>query len=87
MTVTEVARNFREVVDDVEFKGEEIVLVRNHHEVAKILPGSAHQNALEAMADLHHTLSDDAAKTWVEDSRRSSSPKARLNQLRNPWGS
>ena len=83
MTVTEMARNFREVLNRVEFDGEEIILIRNHHQVAQILPGSAHQNALEAMSDLYQTLPDEAAKTWLADSRRGSSRKS-SNRMLNP---
>ena len=86
MTATEVARRFRAVLNQVEFEGEEIALVRNHHQIARILPEPMHQTALEAMSDLYHTLSEDAAKTWLEDSRKKSPKQRRLNQLRNPWG-
>lgn len=87
ITVTRLARNFREILDQVEFGGEEIALIRNHHQVAQILPGAAHQTALEALSDLHRTLDEDAAKTWVEDSRRPFTRKSRTSHLRNPWDS
>jgi len=86
ITVTEMARNFSSIMDQIEFGSEEIALVRKHHEVAHILPGAAHQNALEAMVDLHRTLSEDAAKGWLEDGR-TGSRKTAANKLRNPWGS
>jgi hypothetical protein len=73
------------VLDQVEFEGEEIALIRNHHQVARILPEPMHQTALEAMSDLHRTLSEDAGKYWVEDSRKASAKRHRLNKLHNPW--
>jgi hypothetical protein len=44
-------------------------------------PGPGRQNALEAIADLYHTLPDDVATTWETDSRGTrwkgnSSPRA-----------
>ncbi|PYR67973.1 MAG: type II toxin-antitoxin system Phd/YefM family antitoxin, partial [Acidobacteria bacterium] len=35
LSVTEVARNFSAVIDEVERDQEEIVLVRNHRQVAR----------------------------------------------------
>ena len=70
VTATELARNFRAMLDKVEFKHEELIVVRNNHEVARIIPGPARMTALEAMVDLHGTLPEDAAKGWLEESRQ-----------------
>jgi prevent-host-death family protein len=69
ITATELARNLKDVLDQVEFRGEELAIVRNNHEIARIVPGSARRSALEAMADLYRTLPSDAAENWVKDSR------------------
>ena len=69
MTATEFARNIKKSLDRVEFGGEEIIIVRNTHKIARIIPGSPHLTALEAMADLYQTLAPDAATDWVKDSR------------------
>ena len=69
MTVTEFSRNLRSALDRIEHRGEEIILTRNNHRIARVLPGSSHQTALEAMADLYRTLPESAAKGWVEDGR------------------
>ena len=47
LSVTEVARNFRKVLDSVEHGQEEIVLVRNRRQVARLVPEPPCQNALE----------------------------------------
>ncbi len=85
ITVTEMARHFRDVLDQVEFGGEEVSLIRNHHQVARILPEPMHQTALEAMSDLYRTLGEDAAKDWLNDAQKKSPNQRRLNKLRNPW--
>jgi antitoxin (DNA-binding transcriptional repressor) of toxin-antitoxin stability system len=69
MTVTEFSRNLRSIFDRIEHKSEEIVLIRNKHQIARIVPGPAHMDAIEAMADLHGTLPDSAGKDWERDSR------------------
>lgn len=69
MTVTEFSRNLKSVFDRIEYQGEEIVLIRNQHPIARIVPGGMHMNALEAMGDLYQTLPEDAASHWLEDSR------------------
>ena len=51
MTVTEFSRNLRSVFDRIEHNAEEIILIRNNHKIARIIPGSPNLTALEAMDD------------------------------------
>ncbi len=85
ITATELARKFKQMIDLVEFQGEELIIVRNHHQVAKITPGPAKMTALEAMSDLYRTLSEDAGVHWIKDSRKF--PKGTLSEVRDPWAS
>jgi len=82
MTVTEFARKLRAVFDRIEHKGEEIVLMRNKHRIARIVPGSPHLTAIEAMGDLYRTLPEDAAEGWLEESRAAAKVS---EEWRNPW--
>lgn len=66
LTVTEVARNFSAVMDGVESEQEEIVLVRNHKPIARLVPEPQAQNALEVLGDLYRTLDDDTANALAE---------------------
>ena len=81
ITVTEFSRKLRTMLDLVEYKGEELVLIRNKHKIARITAGSPHLTALEAMSDLHMTLSEDAAESWMDESRSDTS----LKEVRDPW--
>ena len=85
VTATEFARNFREMLDKVEFKHEELIVIRNNHEVARIIPGPARMNALEAMADLYRTLPEDAAEGWMEESGQTGD--SLKDEVRDPWAS
>jgi len=90
ITATEMARNLRKVLDSVEFEREEIVVVRNHHEIARIIPGLDRQTALEAMAGLYCALPDSAAAAWLEDSggrKTDRGLRGTLSELRDPWES
>ena len=69
ITATELARNFRQYLDQVEHQGEELVVVRNQHQVAKIVPGPVTMTAIDALTDLYRTLPVDAGKNWLHDSR------------------
>ena len=69
VTATNLACNLKQVLDAVEFKSEELIIIRNDREIARVIPLTAHQTALEAMSDLYRTLSGDAAKNWVKQSR------------------
>jgi antitoxin (DNA-binding transcriptional repressor) of toxin-antitoxin stability system len=83
ITATELARKFKQMMNLVEFQGEELIIIRNNHQVAKIVPGPATMTALDAMSDLYRTLPDDAGAEWVSDSREGGMDS--LINLRDPW--
>ena len=88
LTVTEVARNFSAVMDGVEAEQEEIVLVRNHRPVARLIPEPPAQTALEVLGDLYRTLDDktaDALVKSIDDTRKTG--KRTVKDLPNPWAS
>jgi antitoxin (DNA-binding transcriptional repressor) of toxin-antitoxin stability system len=82
MTVTEFVRRLKTIFDRIEYKGEEVILVRNKHRIARIIPGSAHLTAIEAMGDLYRTMPEDAAKGWRDDSRTKGTV---AGEARDPW--
>lgn len=87
LTVTEVARNFSAVLDDVERDQKEVLLVRNHRRIARLVPEPPAQNALEVLGDLYRTLDDataDALSAAVQRSRKGA--RQTLLGLRDPWG-
>lgn len=86
ITATELARKFKQMMNLVEFQGEELIIVRNNHQVARIIPGLATMTALEAMSDLYRTLPEDAGATWIKDSREGVTT-ADLSEVRDPWAS
>jgi antitoxin (DNA-binding transcriptional repressor) of toxin-antitoxin stability system len=86
LTVTKAARNFSRVLDEVERDGEEIVLVRNHRQIVRLVPEPAAQNALEVLGDLYRTLDDETAQALAEAVNDTRDRKASmLNALRDPW--
>ena len=88
LTVTEVARSFSAVIDRVERDQEEIILVRNRRAVARLVPESSAQNALEVFGDLYRTLDDKTADALAAAISRTKKGKGEtLDGLRNPWGS
>ncbi|MDA3940763.1 MAG: type II toxin-antitoxin system Phd/YefM family antitoxin [Spirochaetia bacterium] len=82
MTVTEFSRNLSTVFDRIEYKHEEIILVRHNHRIARVIPGSFTLTALEAMGDLYRTLPEDAGKDWLKDSTL---PGNLDNGMRDLW--
>lgn len=87
ITATELARNLPHILDQLATEGGEIVVERNHRQVARIIGGPRHQTALEAMADLYRTLPEDAARGWERDSRVSSEAGRVDTEVRDPWDS
>jgi antitoxin (DNA-binding transcriptional repressor) of toxin-antitoxin stability system len=88
ISATELARNLRRVLDHVVTDGEEIVIERNHEQIARLVAGPGRQNALEVMADLYHTLPEDVAATWETDSRGIRWKGNNVAKgVRDPWAS
>lgn len=88
ITVTEAARNFSRVLDEVERNGEEIVLVRNRRQIVRLVPEPPAQDALEVLGDLYRTLDDGTAEALTRAVNRARKGKnATLDSLRNPWAS
>lgn len=88
LNVSDVARRFGQVLDEVEHEQEEIVLVRNRRQVARLVPEPPQQNAMEVFGDLAGSLDEKTAEALSKAIRTSrESRTARLNGLRNPWAS
>jgi antitoxin (DNA-binding transcriptional repressor) of toxin-antitoxin stability system len=88
LTATEVARNFSQVLDDLEESHEEVVIVRNHRMIARIIPEPAEQNALEVLGDVFRTLDDETADALAEAIELARTEKSgTLDELRDPWAS
>ena len=89
VTATDLARNLKNVLDRVEFRGEEFTIVRNNALIANITPGLVKMTALEALSDLYQTLSPEAARGWAESARWMGAKKRKKNLTlkgsRNPW--
>lgn len=83
MTATDIARGFSRVLDSLEHGGEEIVVVRNHHPVARIVPGAPRMTALEALSDLYRVLDDAEGELWAADSARAD--RLLVAEARDPW--
>jgi prevent-host-death family protein len=86
LSVTEVARNFSAVLDAVERDQEEIVLVRNRRQIARLVPEAPRQDALEVFGDLYRTLDDETAEALsakIASTRRGA--RGRVAELKNPW--
>ncbi len=88
LSVTEVARNFSAVLDSVEREQQEVVLVRNHRQIARLVPEPPARNALEVLGDLYRTLDDATASALTEAMQVARKGKrGTLGELRNPWDS
>ena len=86
LSVTDVARNFSAVLDALERDQEEIVLVRNHRHIARLIPEAPHQDALNVFGNLYRTLDDetaDALSAAIASQRKSR--RGRVAELRDPW--
>jgi antitoxin (DNA-binding transcriptional repressor) of toxin-antitoxin stability system len=84
ITATDLSRNFRAMLNRVEFQHEELLIMRNNFPVARLVPGPATMTAAEAFADLYNTLPEGAGTTWLSDSRVEDN---RDSEVRDPWAS
>ena len=88
LSVTEVARNFSAVLDGVEREQEEVMLVRNRRQIARLIPEPPAQTALEVLGDLYRTLDEGTADALAAAIAKGRKAKAgTLAELRDPWAS
>jgi antitoxin (DNA-binding transcriptional repressor) of toxin-antitoxin stability system len=86
ISATELARTLSAILDRLAVERDEIVIERNHRQIARLIPGPGRLTALEAFGDLYRTLPEDAGATWEADSRRVGLRSGRLSRgVRNPW--
>jgi len=83
MTATEISRNFSRVLDEMERGGEEIVIMRSKHPVAKIVPGAPRLTALEVLSDLYQTLDDAEGRAWLKDMTKAD--RQVRKEMLDPW--
>lgn len=81
LSVTDVARNFRTVLDAVERDQEEIVLVRSWRQVARLVPEDPRQDALKVFGDLYRTIDDDTAEALSAAIAGQRKPSRRVSGL------
>lgn len=86
MTVDEVANDFSGVLSQVESNKEEVVILRDNHQVARIVPEPAGQTARQVFSDLYQTLDPEAAEVWSQ-TIRSQGSRGSLAELRCSWDS
>ena len=84
VTATDFSRNFRIILNRVEFQHEELLIMRNNSPVARLVPDPVIMTAAEAFADLYCTLPQEAGKTWLVDSRINDTM---AGEVRDPWES
>jgi antitoxin (DNA-binding transcriptional repressor) of toxin-antitoxin stability system len=83
LSATEVVRQFSRILDALEHGGDDIVIMRNKHPVARLVPGAPRMTALEALADIHRTLDDDEGAAWLADMQKSD--RLLVREIRDPW--
>lgn len=87
VSATEFARNFSQMLDQVEHQGVTISITRNQRQIAIVVPQLRHQSAMEAFGDLYRPLQGAVNDDWLADiARVNQSFKGKLNdKAHDPW--
>jgi antitoxin (DNA-binding transcriptional repressor) of toxin-antitoxin stability system len=83
VTTTEFAENASRILEHVESGDEEIVIVRDDHPVARLIPSNAGMTVREAFGDLPGLLTDEEAEAWLRDAE--GADRSLDQELRDPW--
>jgi antitoxin (DNA-binding transcriptional repressor) of toxin-antitoxin stability system len=83
ISATDFSRNMSRLLDRLEHGGEEFLIVRNHHAVARLVPGAPEMRALDAFSDLFGVLPDTEGAEWTKDMSTFDRPSAQ--ELKDPW--
>ncbi len=87
ITATEFARNFSQMLDQVEHQGKSLSIVRNHKQIATVSPRLKPQTAMELFGDVYRPLEGPVDDAWMADIRRMDEVIAPdlFENLRDPW--
>ncbi|AOJ33414.1 type II toxin-antitoxin system Phd/YefM family antitoxin [Burkholderia metallica] len=80
ITATELARNTRQILDQVAQRRETVVVERNQTVIARLVPAEPVMNAAQALEGLPQTLGAEDAARWLRDSRTGFE-----DGVRDPW--
>ena len=70
ITATDLARNTREILDNVASRGETVAIERNHTMIAQIMPPQRTMTASQVLAGLTFPMITPAQATaWLKDSK------------------
>ena len=83
VTTTELAENVNRILDRVEHGGEEVIIVRDDHLVARLIPSIAGMTIREAFGDLPGLLTDEEGEAWLRDAE--GADRSLDEELRDPW--
>ena len=67
VSATEFARNFSQMLNQVEHQGVTISIVRNQRQIATLAPQLRQQTAMEAFGDLYRPLEGAVNDDWMAD--------------------
>lgn len=82
-TTADLIHHIHRYLHAVETQGEEIAIIRDSMEIARLVPGPSRQTASQVLGDIYGTLTKEAAEGWLADSR---SDNGNLDEeIRNPW--
>lgn len=70
VSATQFARNFSQMLDQVEHQGVTIAIVRNHKQIATVVPQLRQHSAMEAFGDLYRPLDGAVKDDWMADIER-----------------
>jgi antitoxin (DNA-binding transcriptional repressor) of toxin-antitoxin stability system len=76
-----------DLVAELQRDQEEITILKNEVEVARIVPEPVGLNALEMFSDIYGVLSPKAGQELSEAMERARGVGGTLDQLKNPWAS
>lgn len=87
VSATEFARNFSQMLDQVEHQGVTISIVRNQRQIATLAPQLRQQSAMEAFGDLYRPLAGAVNDDWMADiAQVNQSLDTKLNgKAHDPW--
>ena len=84
LNVTKDSGALDRLLDEIERDREEVVLIRNHREVARLIPEPGEEDAHSVFADLEGIIDDDTGEAIL---RGIESLDADLSELKNSWDS
>lgn len=83
ITIEDLKRNFASILDDLEKRREEVLVMRGDRPLFRITPEARGMTVEEAFKDIYGILTEEEGEAWLKDAEGADRPLD--EEMEDPW--